>query len=135
MLFHVFFVFYANWLPDARSFGLIFDGTFAVEAFFVLSGISLSIAFLRAVDGGEDHAENLIRRMAAARYFRLAIPSLAASIIMYIVMRCGWNLYGQLPASMRSGWWTFAYTQENIRVLEVIKFALYSFSSLARLYQ
>lgn len=124
LLFHVFFVVYAPWLPAPLDFGLIFDGPFAVHAFFVLSGMSLSIKYFSALDEGKPNADDIVRRMAAGRFFRLALPSLAACLLMYFVMRAGWNYYPTLPADMRTDWWTYAYGQENIRLSAVVRFAL-----------
>jgi peptidoglycan/LPS O-acetylase OafA/YrhL len=59
------------------------NGTFAVCLFFVISGFSLSISYLRTGD------ERGLARMAAGRYLRLALPIFAICAITYVLLVLG----------------------------------------------
>src|SRR5262245_25877272 len=85
VLFHHVFVdglpandFMADRLFWARIF--LMNGTFAVCLFFVISGFSLSISYLRV---GDDRG---LARMAAGRYVRLALPIFAICAITYLLL-------------------------------------------------
>jgi peptidoglycan/LPS O-acetylase OafA/YrhL len=69
----------AKWL----SFLLPFCGGAAVYAFFVISGFSLSIGYVRTHDGLD------LARTAVSRYPRLALPILAATTLVYLLMLSG----------------------------------------------
>jgi peptidoglycan/LPS O-acetylase OafA/YrhL len=62
---------------------ILFNGTAAVFLFFVISGFSLSIAYVRHRDG------TALARMAASRYPRLAIPVLAACAFAFVLIVSG----------------------------------------------
>jgi len=67
------------------------NGPFAVCVFFVISGFSLSIGILTR------RSTDVLIRMAAGRYFRLAVPILAICFVTDMLMR--WNLLP--PADQR----------------------------------
>jgi peptidoglycan/LPS O-acetylase OafA/YrhL len=72
--------------PESRVFlsHLVpFNGTLAVLVFFLVSGLSLSVGYLADGDRGA------WIRMIAGRYFRLAIPILAACFLVYLAMIAG----------------------------------------------
>ena len=58
---------------------VLFNGEFAVWVFFVVSGFSLSIGFFETGD------RRGILKIGAGRYVRLAIPILAASMIVWLL--------------------------------------------------
>lgn len=60
-----------------------FTGKFSVAIFFLVSGFSLSLAFIRSGD------RTVLYRMLAGRYLRLAIPVLAACAVMSFFMNTG----------------------------------------------
>lgn len=122
LLFHVFFTFFQR---DHSPFGLIFDGVTAVLLFFVLSGFSLSVGYLARLDAGDTNADLLIRRMALARYLRLALPSFAACLLMYGLFKAGLNYYAVMPDEAKPAWWAWAYRDEQFSLRQVLKFALY----------
>ncbi|MBP2442835.1 acyltransferase family protein [Rhizobium leguminosarum] len=122
----MFFIFYDQWMPDFRTFGIIFDGTIAVHIFFVLSGFSLTINYFSKLEAGAIDADVTIRRMAVARYPRLAIPSLAACLMMYAVIKSGYNYYFLIPEELKQEWWRWAYKNSDVSFGETFKFALYS---------
>lgn len=73
---------------DAASMNLLsrtflFNGTFAVWVFFIVSGFSLSIRFCETRDGAA------LRRMFVGRYFRLAIPIFIVSLLVWGVSNVG----------------------------------------------
>jgi peptidoglycan/LPS O-acetylase OafA/YrhL len=122
LFFHSLFTFFDR---DYSDFGLLFDGVVAVLLFFVLSGFSLSVGYLARLQSGNESADLIIRRMAVARYPRLALPSLAACILMYAVCSSGLNYYALIPAEAKPEWWGWAYRDTQFTLSEVIKFALY----------
>ena len=65
------------------AFLLPFSGASAVYAFFVISGFSLSIGYVRTQDGRD------LARTAVSRYPRLALPILAATTLVYLMMISG----------------------------------------------
>lgn len=125
LFFHVFFVFFDKSMPSYRNFGMMFDGTTAVHVFFVLSGFSLSIAYLSAIEAGRPDALTIIKRMAAARYFRLAIPCLCACLLMYAIMASGQNYFAKIPDSQKIEWWGWAYREQSVSLVQTLRFALY----------
>jgi peptidoglycan/LPS O-acetylase OafA/YrhL len=62
---------------------LLFDGNAAVCLFFVISGFSLSIAYVRHADWSS------LARVAAGRYPRLALPVLAACTLTFFLLISG----------------------------------------------
>ncbi len=85
LLYHVF----SDGLPvDAVIGGQLkyyvpFNGTLAVLVFFVVSGFSLSVRYL-----AEGDIQSWLK-IAAGRYLRLAIPILAACLVVHLVMVFG----------------------------------------------
>ena len=61
----------------------LFNGTFAVWIFFVVSGFSLSMHFCESKDVTK------LRRMAVGRYFRLAIPVTIVCLLVYVAFAFG----------------------------------------------
>lgn len=85
MFYHLFIEVFPYSRPVARFLAhlLPFNGTVAVYSFFVISGFSLSISYIRKPD-------NLaLARMGVSRYPRLAIPILAACTVVYLMMLVG----------------------------------------------
>jgi len=75
-----------------------FNGVIAVDLFFVISGFSLSIAYVRRRDPAG------LARMAASRYPRLALPILAACALVYAAMVTGLiPPPGSRPAPLNAG--------------------------------
>lgn len=70
---------------------IFLNGNMAVWVFFVVSGFSLSIRYIRRRDG------RALTRLAIGRYPRLAIPILAACCVVHLMMVSG-LIY---PASQR----------------------------------
>lgn len=69
------------WLRDSPLRGL-YDGSFPVCIFFVLSGYVLTVAFFR------DRQLTVIYRLAAARYFRLMIPAMTSILLVVVLRSC-----------------------------------------------
>ena len=63
---------------------VLFNGAFAVMLFFVISGFALSVPFVASA------SRVTILRLAAGRYFRLAIPVFAACALVHLAMCAGW---------------------------------------------
>ena len=78
---------YSNSVAKTLAFLIPFNGTVAVYTFFVISGFSLSVSYIKNRNGVG------LARMALSRYPRLAIPIFAACAIVFIMM-----LTGAIPA-------------------------------------
>jgi peptidoglycan/LPS O-acetylase OafA/YrhL len=86
LLFHVFILVFPPSIFAAvtlRKF-VLFNGAFAVMLFFVISGFALSAPFVASA------SRKTILRLAAGRYFRLAIPVFAACALVHVAMCAGW---------------------------------------------
>lgn len=72
----------------------LFNGVLAVWVFFLVSGFSLSIAFLRRPDYAG------LTNIALGRYFRLALPVLCVTLVLYAFFAVGLVLPAEkrLPA-------------------------------------
>jgi peptidoglycan/LPS O-acetylase OafA/YrhL len=62
---------------------VLFNGAFAVMLFFVISGFALSTPFVASA------SRKTVLRLAAGRYFRLAIPVFAACVLVHVAMCAG----------------------------------------------
>ena len=78
-------------------FNIVVNGNFAVCLFFVLSGYVLSCRFLE--NGGMEG----LRRLAAKRYLRLAIPVLGAVLLAWAIQALDGYSYGTAQPITRSG--------------------------------
>lgn len=65
---------------DSLFFRIISDGHLAVLIFFVLSGVALSLRFVRS------QRPISVIPLVAARYVRLAVPILATTLIVYLLI-------------------------------------------------
>lgn len=61
----------------------LFNGTFAVWVFFIVSGFSLSVHFCETREGSS------LKRMFVGRYFRLAVPILIVSLLVWAASNLG----------------------------------------------
>jgi peptidoglycan/LPS O-acetylase OafA/YrhL len=95
------------------------DGALAVYVFFVVSGFSLSIAFVR---GGSRRG---IASLAIRRYPRLAIPVLAASLLGFSMMRLGLNAAPQLAGLTGHTNWPASAYQFHESLGDALRFALW----------
>lgn len=93
----------------------LFNGTFAVWIFFIVSGFSLSVQFCENKD-----IENL-RRMFAGRYFRLAVPITVVCLLVY-----GAFAVGLVPGADEKlpRFQTF-YSMSAPSLMETVRFSLY----------
>ncbi|WP_169742851.1 acyltransferase family protein [Muricoccus aerilatus] len=101
VIFHFTWEMFGAQLPVLRSHlpGPLNDGHLAVSVFFVLSGIALSIAFVRRRQLGS------IAALALRRYPRLTIPILVTSLLTWAMMSSG-LLYSDPAAQVlgRADW-------------------------------
>lgn len=95
------------------------DGHLAVMIFFTLSGFALSINQLNSRDRNLSLA-------AAARYFRLMLPILAASLLAYAFMAAGLlrNLAAAEALGRPESWLTHSFRAEP-SLLGALRFALW----------
>lgn len=125
LLFHVFFIFFEKWMPGFLNFGIFFNGLIAVDIFFVLSGFSLSVAYFRALKTETKNPDQIIQRMFAARYFRLAIPCFCACLIMWAIKSAGLNYFAELPGGFEPEWWSWAYRKSDSNLFDAVRFSFY----------
>lgn len=78
-------------------FNIVVNGNFAVCLFFVLSGYVLSGRFLAEGDVG------YLRRLAAKRYLRLAVPVVGAVMLAWLILAAGGYGYGAARVFTLSG--------------------------------
>lgn len=122
VIYHSTWELFGTLVPGVRvtEAGPLNDGPLAVYIFFVLSGVVLSLPFLRTGDPSR------ITRMALGRYVRLAVPVTAASLIGLVMMKGG-LLSNQAAASVLGGSdWVRDELQQAPAVLSWAQFALYS---------
>jgi peptidoglycan/LPS O-acetylase OafA/YrhL len=127
LLFHVFLTFNLLKSPPFYAPNIAYNGNLAVQLFFVLSGFSLSIGFLSKEKRGSDGNVLLVhlQRMAAARYFRLALPAFASGFIVFIIAKTNLNYYQHLPEELRNPWWGWAYGSYTAKFSDLIKYSFY----------
>jgi peptidoglycan/LPS O-acetylase OafA/YrhL len=83
---------------DTGLVTMICDGPLAVYVFFILSGEALSAAYLRTGNLGG------VRTLAARRYFRLTVPILMASALVWFAMVSGLDAHREAAPVLRSKW-------------------------------
>ncbi|GHT82384.1 acyltransferase [Spirochaetia bacterium] len=66
-----------------KIFWVFFDGTFAVYIFFVLSGVVLSLSFMKNFD------THSLTKIAICRIPRLGIPVVISTIIVFLLLKYG----------------------------------------------
>lgn len=94
LLFHVLWETFGNLVPALRNpftAGLM-NGAYDVDVFFVLSGDALSAAFFQRGD------RRSVWRAAVARYPRLVLPILAATVLVFVLMAA--HLVFSAPAAV-----------------------------------
>lgn len=99
--------------------GPLNDGGLAVNVFFVLSGLVLTLYCARDPSG---HA---LRRMAAGRYVRLALPMLLATSLGYGMLSLGLMANRDVAAVLPDPWVYNALAEQTPSVFSWVKFALY----------
>lgn len=84
---------------DWPVFDIALNGTFAVALFFVLSGYVLTY-------GGWREPKAWVWRQMGKRYFRLAIPIIATTAIVFGLMALGFTRHHEASALLGDrGWW------------------------------
>jgi len=94
------------------------SGDLAVFVFFILSGDALSSAFLR------NGRESQIDRMLIKRYFRLSIPVLMSCLIVFIIMKTGFDYHFQAAEVLHKEDWLGAFLHIDANIPRFLKFCL-----------
>lgn len=91
--------------PLFAPFSFLTDGPLAVGIFFVLSGIVLAVAVDAAVDRAPGwHGRAGFAGLVVKRWLRLALPILAAGLVVLALFGLGLDLNAPLGWSVDSGW-------------------------------
>ena len=97
--------------------GVIVNGDFWACVFCIVSGLVLSLSILNS------NKDN-ISKIMLKRYPRLALPTLAVSLVVYVMLKMG--LFFSMEASLitHSKWFASYYT-ETVSIKRVLKSSLY----------
>ena len=123
VFFHLSWQLFGTNLPGLRLewLGFLNNGFVAVFVFFVLSGVVLCQPFLRTGDIAQ------VRRMAIARYPRLAIPVAAVLLVAVLMGRAGFDFSAASGAiAGRDNGIDAIYLQPGIGLAQWPKIAFYS---------
>jgi len=147
-LHHYFYIFYpdiifggqySEFLKPSLSFdkimaftplNMLFNPGTAIHLFFILSAYVQSYHYFKNPD------LQFVQMGFLKRYFRLALPTLAVLLLVFIVHRFNLTTKYLVPADPVTGSWTKSVMPDNLSLLAVIKHALYdSFLGTSRYYQ
>lgn len=121
LLFHSTWEMFGARVSVLRSpwFGFVFArGGFAVEVFFVLSGLVLTAANRRGA------GRRSLLRMALRRYPRLAMPVLAASLVAWALMSTGLLANHAAGVLLHNSGWLGAFLSQRPNLGAAISFSL-----------
>ena len=79
---------------------LLYNGSFSVAVFFVLSGYVLTYKFFK-----DSRHEVVLPPLAVKRYFRLLLPVLLSVGLSYVVLRMGWYYHQPTDALAEKNRW------------------------------
>lgn len=119
---HTFTCFLLKPLPEWNSIAtkiIFFDGYFAVNIFYVLSGLSLSIGFL------DTKSYSLLKNLMARRYFRLALPIAVSSLFISIMINYGLMQNLDVNTVIRNDWIALFFKFKAVSFTEWVKFSFY----------
>ena len=105
---------------DHFWFNFITDGGLAIYIFFVLSGFALSVKFV------DTRNADVLTRSAAARYFRLAIPILGASLLGHTLMSAGLMFHIQAADLFHSKEWLGTFYNFKSTLPWLLQFSFYN---------
>lgn len=100
LLYHLLPVLNGGLLPELNTVpvAMLLDGPLAISIFFVLSGEALSAGYQRSSD------PRIVQRLATRRYFRLTVPILLASALVFFAMILGLDAHRAGARVLHSGW-------------------------------
>lgn len=101
-------------------FRFITDGGLAIYIFFVLSGFALSVKFIETRDA------NVLTRSATARYFRLAIPIFATSLVGHALMTSGLMRHIEAAKLFGSQEWLGTFFNFDSTLAWTMQFSFYN---------
>ncbi len=121
VLFHIMVRILVNTTPSYEQFYLAFitDGHLAVFIFFVLSGFALSITFIKRPQ------KISIPLAVITRYFRLLIPILLTSFIVYCLMKAHLMFNIQVAELANSKAWLGTFYDFEASLIGLLKFCFF----------
>jgi peptidoglycan/LPS O-acetylase OafA/YrhL len=121
VLFHIMIRILVNTTPSYHRFYLTFitDGHLAVFIFFVLSGFALSITFIKRPQ------KVSIPLALITRYFRLLIPILLTSFIVYCLMKAHLMFNVQIADLANSKAWLGTFYDFEVSLIGLLKFCFF----------
>lgn len=121
VLFHIIVRVLINTTPSFQTpyFAFITDGHLAVFIFFVLSGFALSITFIKKTQGIS------FPLAAITRYFRLFIPILLTSFIVYFLMKAHLMFNVQIAGLANAKDWLGNYYNFDATLIGLLKFCFF----------
>ena len=125
LIFHIFPCLIFQGIENPILSKMSFFGVRAVLIFFILSGFPLSIGLLKQQEREREREGCIVASKIISRYFRLAVPYLCASFIVFLLVKCGLSFYKYLPESLRFDWWTYAYSNFNVSIKNLLSFSLH----------
>jgi peptidoglycan/LPS O-acetylase OafA/YrhL len=121
VLFHIMIRILANTTPSYHNSYLAFitDGHLAVFIFFVLSGFALSITFIKRPQ------KVSVPLALITRYFRLLIPILFTSFIVYCLMKADLMFNVQIADLSNSKAWLGTFYDFEASLIGLLKFCFF----------
>ncbi|MDY9927503.1 acyltransferase [Methanosarcina sp.] len=105
-------------LARQTPLNVVYNGSFAVCVFFVLSGYVLTYKYFQSKDN------MIIISGAIRRYFRLLGPILTSILLAYLLLSLG-MMYNQQAAFLTGSQWLHGFYQFNPSITEALRQAFY----------
>lgn len=124
LLSHTFQCFLFDLVPAYKRFGqhlfFFFDGHFAVHIFFVVSGFSLSIGYLRK------RSIPQLKNISIRRYFRLFGPIFVSCLAVFFLINAGLMFNREVFKIFPIQWIDIYYRQAEVPLSNLFSFTLYN---------
>lgn len=120
VLFHFYKELLKGVFPQVESTWWFFfmHGEFYVFVFFVLSGEALTTAFFKTKDTRK------LDVLLIKRYFRLTIPIFLSTLIVYSIIRFGFDFHRDAAVTLKSDGWLARFLTNDTSFARMVKFSL-----------